>query len=93
MQEVCGSWAGRKRLVAVCSGERAVGVERVVLGQWGTGKRAVWTNGDRVMLVVMVETPVDRVVRFGHGEHQLEKRSAQEGSRSAGQGQRGSPGT
>jgi quinol monooxygenase YgiN len=28
-----------------------------------------------VMLVVMVETRVDRAVRFGHGEHQLEKRS------------------
>jgi hypothetical protein len=30
---VCGSWADRKRLVAVCSGERAVCLDRVVLGQ------------------------------------------------------------
>ena len=52
--------------------------------QWGTGKRGMWTNGDRVMLVVMVETRVDRVVRCGHGEYQLENRSAQKGSRSAG---------
>ena len=86
MQEVCGSWAGRKRLVAVRSGERGVGVGRVVLGQWGTGKRGMWTNGDRVMLWVMVETRVDRAVRFGHGEYQLENRSAQKGSRSAGSG-------
>ena len=93
MQEVCGSWAGRKRLVAVRSGDWAVGVERVVLGQWGTGKWAVWTNGDGVMLWVVVETWGDRAVRFGHGEHQLEKRSAQKGSRGAGSGERGSAGT
>ena len=43
-QEVCGSWAGRKRLVAVCSGEGAVGVVRVMLRQWRTGKRV---NGDK----------------------------------------------
>ena len=51
MQEVCGSWAGRKRLVAVRSGGRAVGVERVVLGEWGTGKRGgvdKWGHGDVV---------------------------------------------
>ena len=30
-------------------------MERVVLGEWGTGKRRMWTNGDSVMLVVMVE--------------------------------------
>jgi hypothetical protein len=32
-QEVCGSWAGRKGLMAVCSGEWVVGADRVVLGQ------------------------------------------------------------
>ena len=50
MQEVCGSWAGRKRLVAVRSGERAVGVERVVLGECGTGKRGMWDKWGQVML-------------------------------------------
>jgi hypothetical protein len=69
MQELCGSWAGRKLLVTLCSGERAVGVERVVLGEWGTGKRAMSTNGDAVMMWVMVETRVDRAVWFGHGEY------------------------
>jgi len=93
MQEVCGSWAGRKRLVAVRSGELAVGVARVVLGECGTGKHERGTNGDTVMLWVMVETRVDRAVRCGHGEYQLENRSAQKGSLSAGQGQRGSAGT
>jgi hypothetical protein len=39
----------------------------------------MWTNGDGMMLWVMVETRVDRAVRCGHGEYQLEKRSAQEG--------------
>ena len=89
MQEVCGLWAGRKRLVAVRSGERVVGVERVALGECGPGKREMGTNGDTVMLRAMVETRVDRAVRFGHGEYQLENRSAQKGSRSAGQGERG----
>ena len=39
MQEVCGSWAGRKRLVAVISGGRPLlGLSRVVLaaGDWET---------------------------------------------------------
>src|SRR5271167_4800796 len=93
MQEVCGSWAGRKRLVAVVSGGRRLGVSRVVLVQWGTGKRGMWTNGDAVMLRGMVETRVDCVVWCGRGEYQLEHRSAQKGSRGAGQGQRGSAGT
>ena len=57
LQEVCGSWGGRKRLVAVLSGGRAWG-ERVVLVQWRTGKRAMWTNEDMMMLWVMVETRV-----------------------------------
>jgi hypothetical protein len=81
-----------KGLVAVCSGERAEGVGRVLLGQRGTGEQARGTNADRVMLLVMVETRVDRAVRFGHGQYQVEKRSAQKGSRSAGSGERGSPG-
>jgi hypothetical protein len=51
-----------------------------VLGECGTGKRGRGTNGDTMMLLVLVETRVDRVVRCGHGEYQLEKRSAQEGS-------------
>jgi hypothetical protein len=34
--------------------------------------------GHSVISAVMVETRVDRAVRFGHGEYQLEKRSAQE---------------
>ena len=55
MQEVCGSWAGRKRLVAVCSGEVAVGVFPVMLRQWRTGKHEWGTNVDTVMLVAMVE--------------------------------------
>src|SRR5271163_2741767 len=92
-QEVCGSWAGRKGLVAVRSGERVVGVDRVMLGECSTGKHGRWTDGDTVMLWVMVETRVSRAVRCGHGEYQLENRSAQKGSRSAGQGQRGSAGT
>ncbi len=93
MHEVCGSWAGRKRLVAVRCVGRAVGVERVVLGELGTGKREVWTNGDAVMLRVMVETSADRLVWFGHGECQLENRSAQKGSRGTGQGERGAAAT
>lgn len=39
----------------MCSGEWAVLLGRVVLGQCGNGKLAMWTNGDRVMLVVMVK--------------------------------------
>lgn len=35
------------------------------------------TNGDAVMLCVMVATRVDRVVWFGSGEYQLENRSAE----------------
>lgn len=31
----------------------------------------MWTNGDVVMLWAMVETRVDRLVWFGHGEYQL----------------------
>jgi UDP-glucuronate 4-epimerase len=93
MQEVCGSWAGRKRLVAVCSDERNGFVVRVVLRQLRNGKRARGTNGDAVMLLVMVARRVDRVVWCGHGEYQLESRSAQKGSRGAGQGERGSVGT
>ena len=45
--EVCGLWAGRKRLVAVCSGVRAVGGCRVVLVHWWTGKQGggqMWTG-------------------------------------------------
>ena len=91
MQEVCGSWAGRKRLVAVRSVGGGGEWERVVLVGKGTGKRAWGTNVDRVMLVVMVEKRGAGVVRFGDGEYQLEIRSAQEGSRSADEGQRGSP--
>ena len=51
MQEVCGSWAGRKRLVAVRSGGRAVGVDRVVLGEWRdweTWDVDKWGQGDVV---------------------------------------------
>jgi len=77
MQEVCGSWAGRKRLAAVRSGERVVGMARVMLGELGTGQQAMRTNGDIVMVWVMVETWADRAVRFGHGEYQLENRGAQ----------------
>jgi hypothetical protein len=54
MQEVCGSWAGPKRLVTVCSGERSVTVGRVALLHWGTRKRGMQTNGDAVMLWVML---------------------------------------
>ena len=42
---------------------------------------------------MMVETRARRAVMFGHGEYQLENRSAQKGSRSAGQGERGSVAT
>jgi UDP-glucuronate 4-epimerase len=72
MQEVCGSCAGRKRLVAVVSDGRRLGVSRVVLVQWRTGKQAVWTNGDAGMLWAMVEKRANRAVWFGHGEYQLE---------------------
>lgn len=48
------------------------GVKWVVLERWVTGKRGRWTNGDGLMLWVMVETRTDRVVLFGHGEYQLE---------------------
>jgi UDP-glucuronate 4-epimerase len=51
------------------------------------------TNGDMVMLWVMVETLVGRAVWFGHGEYQLKNRSAQKGFVKAGQGERGSAGT
>jgi len=47
------------------------------------------TNGDIVTVWFMVETWADRAVKFGHGEYQLENRSAQKGSRSARQGERG----
>lgn len=67
----------------VCRGD---GGERVVLVQWGTGKREMWTNVDAEMLWAMVETRVDHAVWFGHGEYQLENSSAQKGSRSTGPG-------
>ncbi len=92
MQEVCGSRAGRKRLVAVRSGERAVRVERVVLGECGTGKRGRGTNGDTVMSVVVVEKRAAGVVWCDGGEYQLEIGSAQEGSQSADECERGSLG-
>lgn len=72
MQEVCGAWAGRKRLVAARSGERVTGVDRVILEDLGFGKRGMWTNGDMMMLWRMVERRVDRVVWFGYVEYQLE---------------------
>jgi UDP-glucuronate 4-epimerase len=59
-------------------------VSRVVLVQWGTGIRGVWTNEDGLMLPVVVEARAGRVAWFGHGEYQLENRSAQKSSRSAG---------
>ena len=51
MQEVCGSWAGRKRLVAVRSGERVVGVESGCVGavvDWETCDVDKWGQGDVV---------------------------------------------
>src|SRR5271155_2978589 len=85
-------------LVENCWWRRALvggdqGVDRVMLVEWRTGKRDMWTNEDVVMLLVVVETRADRAVWFGHGEYQLENRSPQKGSRSAGQGERGSAGT
>src|SRR5271155_4053007 len=68
-------------------------MDRVVLVDCGTGKRGVWTNGDAAMLWVMVATRVDCVLWFGRGEYQLENRSAEKSSRSAGQGERDSVAT
>src|SRR5271155_99784 len=69
-------------LVENCWWRRALvggdqGVDRVMLVEWRTGKRDMWTNEDVVMLLVVVETRADRAVWFGHGEYQLENRSPQ----------------
>lgn len=69
------------------------GVDRVVLVGRGTGKRDRGTNVDNVMLVVRVEKRAAGVIWCGGGEYQLEIGSAQESSRSADEGQRGSAGT
>ena len=77
MQEVCGSWAGRRVGGGVLWWE--VGdVDRVVLGngELGTVEGDKWGQGD---VAGVVETQLYRVVRFGHGEYQLENRSAEKG--------------
>ena len=51
-------------------------MERVVLEECGTGKRGRGTNADTAMLWVVVDNRAGRVVSFGHGEYQLENRSA-----------------
>jgi hypothetical protein len=68
------------------------GVDRVVLVGKGSGKRDKGTNVEGVMLVLVVEKRAAGVVWCGGGEYQLEIGSAQEGSRSADESQRGSPG-
>ena len=80
MQEVCGSCAGRKRLVRLSFDGNGEGEARIVLVRCETGKHDMWTKVDAVMLLVVVATWVDRAVWFDHGEHQLENRSAQESS-------------
>lgn len=85
MQEVCGSWAGRKLLVAVPPGEGVVVLGWVVLGQCETGKHEMRTNGDKVILWMMVKRWVTSAILFGDGGRNSKNAARnQKGSRSLG---------